>query len=123
MFLSVKELELRKVRFDETLPPGQIDFSGWYVEASSPLRATGVAELLPHTDGEMRIQGRYTVEITAQCDAVPDRLEGSCAQLERHRGDGRPAEVRARLYRARPELARLICGWRIRWDERACEEI
>jgi uncharacterized protein len=68
MFLSVKELELRKVRFDETLPPGQIDFSGWCVEASSPLRATGVAELVPHSVGEIRIQGRYSVEITAQCD-------------------------------------------------------
>ena len=68
MFLSVKELELRKVRFDETLAPGQIDFSGEDVEASSPLRATGVAELLPQSDGEIRIQGRYAVELTAQCD-------------------------------------------------------
>ena len=68
MFLSVKELELRKVRFDETLAPGQIDFSGEDVVASSPLRATGVAELVPHSDGEIRVQGRYTVEITAQCD-------------------------------------------------------
>ncbi len=68
MFLSVKELELRKLRFDETLAPGQIDFSGWYVVASSPLRASGVAELVPQSDGEIRIQGRYAVEITAQCD-------------------------------------------------------
>jgi len=68
MFLSVKELGLRKVAFDEALAPGRIDFSGEDVVASSPLRATGVAELLPYTDGEVRIQGRYTVEITAQCD-------------------------------------------------------
>jgi uncharacterized protein len=68
MFLSVKELELRKVHFDETFAPGQIDFSGEDVEASSPLHSTGVAELLPRTDGEVRIRGRYTVEITAQCD-------------------------------------------------------
>ena len=68
MFLSVKELERRKVRFDETLAPGRIDFSGEDVEASSPLRATGVAELLPYSGGEVRVQGRYTVEITAQCD-------------------------------------------------------
>ena len=68
MFLSVKEMELRKVRFDETFEPGQIDFSGEDLEVASPLRATGVAELLPYTGGEMRIQGRYSVEMKAQCD-------------------------------------------------------
>ena len=68
MFLSVKELELRKIRFDETFQPGQIDFSGEHLEAATPLRATGVAELLSHTDGEIRIQGRYTVEMKAECD-------------------------------------------------------
>jgi uncharacterized protein len=68
MFLSVKAMEVRKVRFDETFPPGQIDFSGEELEQGSPLRATGVAELLPQTDGEVRIAGRYTVEMTAECD-------------------------------------------------------
>ncbi len=68
MFLSVKEMELRKIRFDETFEPGRIDFSGELLEAASPLHATGVAQLLPYTDGEVRIEGRYTVEITAQCD-------------------------------------------------------
>ncbi len=68
MFLSVKELELRKVRFEETLQPGQIDFSGEEIEQSSPLKANGVAELLAHSDGEVRVEGRYTVEMTAKCD-------------------------------------------------------
>ena len=68
MFLSVKELELRKVRFDETFEPGAIDFSGEDLEQRAPLQASGVAELLAHTDGEIRIQGRYTVEMGAQCD-------------------------------------------------------
>ncbi|MGA2148076.1 MAG: DUF177 domain-containing protein [Bryobacteraceae bacterium] len=68
MFLSVKAMEVRKVRFDETFPPGQIDFSGEDLEQGSPLRATGVAELLPHTEGEVRVAGRYTVEMTAECD-------------------------------------------------------
>jgi uncharacterized protein len=68
MFLSVKAMEVRKVRFDETFPPGQIDFSGEDLEQGSPLRATGVAELLPHTDGEVRVAGRYAVEMTAECD-------------------------------------------------------
>ena len=68
MFLSVKELELRKIRFDETFQPGQIDFSGENLEQASPLHVAGSAELLPHSEGELRIQGRYTVEMTAQCD-------------------------------------------------------
>src|SRR5690348_140995 len=68
MFLSVKELELRKIRFDEAFPAGQIDFSGEDVEQATPLEAKGSAELLAHSDGELRIQGRYTVEMTAQCD-------------------------------------------------------
>lgn len=68
MFLSVKELEQRKVRFDETFEPGQIDFSGQELQQESPLRTTGSAELLAHSDGELRIQGRYSVEITTQCD-------------------------------------------------------
>jgi uncharacterized protein len=68
MFLSVKEMELRKVRFDETFQPGQIEFTGENLEQSSPLHAVGSAELLPHTGGELRIQGRYAVEVATQCD-------------------------------------------------------
>ena len=68
MFLSVKEMELRKIRFDETFAAGQIDFTGENLEQSSPLHATGVTELLKHTDGELRIQGKYTVEMASQCD-------------------------------------------------------
>jgi uncharacterized protein len=63
MFLSVKELELRKVRFDETFQPGQIE-----LEQVSPLASKGQAELLAHTEGEVRIQGRYSVEMASQCD-------------------------------------------------------
>ena len=68
MFLSVKEMELRKLRYDETFQPGQIDFSGEDLEQAGPLKAAGSAELLAHTGGEVRIQGRYTVEMKAQCD-------------------------------------------------------
>jgi uncharacterized protein len=68
MFLSVKEMEVRKIRFDETFAPGQIDFTGEDLEQTSPLRAAGSAELLAHSDGEMRVQGRYTVEMAAECD-------------------------------------------------------
>jgi uncharacterized protein len=68
MFLSVKEMELRKIRFDETFQPGQIDFTDENLEQGSPLHAAGSAELLAHTEGELRIQGRYNVEMASQCD-------------------------------------------------------
>jgi uncharacterized protein len=68
MFLSVKEMEQRKVRFDETIAPGRIDFSGEELEQASPLRIAGTAEAIGQSDGEFRIVGRYAVEMTAQCD-------------------------------------------------------
>jgi uncharacterized protein len=68
MFLSTKEMELRKVRFDEAFEAGQIDFKGENLEQATPLQTKGSAELLPHSGGEVRIQGRYRVEMTAECD-------------------------------------------------------
>jgi uncharacterized protein len=68
MFLNVKEMELRKVRFDETFPEGGIDFSGEGLVQRTPLHAEGAAQLLENTEGEVRIEGRYTVEMEAECD-------------------------------------------------------
>jgi uncharacterized protein len=68
MFLSIKEMELRKVRFEETFEPGQLDFTGEDVHQTSPLQASGVAELLPNTDGEVRVKGRFTVRMESECD-------------------------------------------------------
>src|SRR6266542_1267818 len=68
MFLSIKEMELHKVRFDETYEPGQIDFSDAEVQQSGPLHATGVAELLANTEGEVRIKGDLDVRMECMCD-------------------------------------------------------
>lgn len=68
MLLSIKEMEVRKVRFDETFPVGEIDFSGSEVTQSEPLHAVGVAEYLQNTGGEVRIQGRMTTTMEAVCD-------------------------------------------------------
>ena len=75
MFLSVKEMEVRKVRFDETFPPGEIDFSGDQVNQAGPLHAEGVAELLANTDGEIRIKGRLSVKMDAECDRCLARAQ------------------------------------------------
>ena len=68
MFLSVKELELRKISFDKMFEVGQIEFAGEDLEQGSPLHATGSAELLPESGGQLRVWGRYTVEMAALCD-------------------------------------------------------
>jgi uncharacterized protein len=68
MFLSVKEMEQRKIRFDETLAPGQIEFASENLEQVTPLHAVGSAEMFKEAAGEIRIQGRYTIELKAPCD-------------------------------------------------------
>jgi len=68
MFLSVKELELRRIRFDETFSPGRIDFTGEDLEQGSPLHVTGSAECVEDSEGQFHVQGTYSVEMEAQCD-------------------------------------------------------
>jgi len=67
VFFSVKELELKKVRFDVAFQPGEIQFDPG-LSQTTPLEACGEVELLPNTLGEIRIRGRLQVGIEAQCD-------------------------------------------------------
>ena len=67
MFLSVKELELRKISFDKVFEPGQLEFAGEDLELGSPLHVTGTAELLEDSGGQLRVRGKYTADIVAQC--------------------------------------------------------
>jgi hypothetical protein len=62
MFLSIKEMELRKIRFDETYAPGELDLQLDEIWQAGPLHAQGTAELLANTEGEVRIQGRFEVQ-------------------------------------------------------------
>ena len=68
MYLSIKEMEVRKVRFDETFEPGQIDFSDAGVSQAGPLHVQGTAELLANTEGEVRFRGDLRVDMRAECD-------------------------------------------------------
>jgi uncharacterized protein len=74
MFLSINEMELRKVAFDQTYPPGEIQFLDQKLRQAGPLRVVGAAEVLPHGQGEMRIQGRLSVRIEAECDRCVERI-------------------------------------------------
>jgi uncharacterized protein len=68
MLLSIKDLEVRKLPFAETWEANGFDFSDPAVTQRSPLSAEGVAELLPHTGGEVRVKGRIRTEIETECD-------------------------------------------------------
>ena len=68
MFLSIKEMEVRKVRFVETFEPGQIDFQDVDVQQAGPLTIDGVAELLANSEGEVRIRGKLSVIMRSDCD-------------------------------------------------------
>jgi len=68
LFLSVQELELRKVRFNEELPAGKIDFGDAGFSQAGNLHAEGEAELLSNTLGEIRVQGALSVNLDLQCD-------------------------------------------------------
>ena len=68
MFFSVRELELRKAHFDVAFAPGEIEFFENKLRQASPLKAEGAVELLGNTLGEIRVQGRLSVTMEADCD-------------------------------------------------------
>jgi uncharacterized protein len=75
VFFSVKELELRKARFDVALPPGEIEYQDRWLRQAGPLEAVGSIELLASTLGEIRIQGRLKVMMETECDRCLERAE------------------------------------------------
>ena len=73
VFLSVRELEVKTVRFEETLAPGRLDFELEDVKQAGPLSATGTAELVSAAE-EILIAGRLHVEMTGHCDRCLEPL-------------------------------------------------
>lgn len=67
MFISLQQLEHRPVRFNVDVPAGEIDYDSKLTQ-SSPLHAEGSAQLLNHSVGEIRIQGKLEVTVQAVCD-------------------------------------------------------
>jgi len=75
VFISVQELEVKRVRFEVTFPPGEIQFADVGLAQATPLEAKGSAELLANTLGEIRIQGRLKVTLRAECDRCLEPAE------------------------------------------------
>jgi uncharacterized protein len=68
VFFHVRELAIKPGRFDVELGPGQIDFLDPKVRQKSPIKASGKAELVSDTLGEIRIKGHIAVDMEAECD-------------------------------------------------------
>ncbi len=67
MFLSVREMELKKLRFETAYPPGEIEFIDNQLRQVGPLEVSGEAELLGATR-EIRVCGRLKVLLETDCD-------------------------------------------------------
>lgn len=74
MFFSVRELEVKKLPFDVTYPPGEIEFPEELRQAD-PLHAEGVAELIGNTLAEIRVRGQVQVKMEAACDRCLEQVE------------------------------------------------
>ncbi|HLJ28309.1 MAG TPA: DUF177 domain-containing protein [Candidatus Angelobacter sp.] len=74
MFIKIKELELRKLEFDESFQAGTIDL-GQEVRQRVPVHASGRAELIRETRGS-----RDVVEDIRLVGSMSTRLEVRCAR-------------------------------------------
>jgi uncharacterized protein len=64
MFLDVKDLAVRKVRFRKSYAAGSIDYGTNEVKQVEPLEVTATAELV---DGQIRIAGELSTKIEMVC--------------------------------------------------------
>ena len=67
MFLSLRELELRKIPFELEIPPGKFEFED-ELKQVTPIAVKGIAELVSDVLGEIRIAGTLKVTMEAPCD-------------------------------------------------------
>jgi uncharacterized protein len=77
VFISVQDLELKKVHFNVAFPPGEIEFSddGDRLSQASPLQTEGTAELVAHTEGEIRLRGHLAVTMRCDCNRCLEPAE------------------------------------------------
>jgi uncharacterized protein len=66
MFFDIHQLEQGKVRFEETLPPGAIEFFDQQLRQSGPVKAAGTAEM--DAMMEIRVAGHVRAPLEASCD-------------------------------------------------------
>jgi uncharacterized protein len=75
VFFHVRDLELKPIRFDVELPPGTIEFLDPKLKQGSPLHASGQAELVMGSLGEIRVKGEVQVRLQSECDRCLEPAE------------------------------------------------
>lgn len=69
VYFSVQELERRQIRFDVSIPTGEIEYLlDKDLRQRGPLQAQGSVELLGNTLGEIRVRGHLNVIMETECD-------------------------------------------------------
>jgi uncharacterized protein len=68
VFFRVRDLEIRAGRFDVELNPGVVEFLDPKLRQVGPLKAAGKVELAVGSIGEIRVKGRVSVCMEADCD-------------------------------------------------------
>ena len=85
MFIKIKDLEVGKLPFDETLAPGTIDF-GEDLEQKSPLKAAGSVELIRENRGarkmieDIRVVGNFSTLVEVRCARCLEPVENRLAE-------------------------------------------
>jgi uncharacterized protein len=85
MFIKIKDLELRKMEFDEILIPGVINL-GEDVRQQGPLRASGRAELVRENRGarevvdDIRLVGSFSTAVELNCARCLEPVDNSVAE-------------------------------------------
>ena len=71
MFITVEQLQEHRVKFDETFPPGHIDYATEGLEQAGPLKIRGAANLLA---GEIEVRGHLATEVEVICGRCLDPM-------------------------------------------------
>jgi len=80
MFIKIKDLELRKIVFDEQIQPGIIDL-GADIQQKTPLHSAGRAELIRENRGgkvvvdDIRIVGNLSAQMEFRCARCLDPVK------------------------------------------------
>jgi uncharacterized protein len=72
LFFNLRELEIKKIQFDQRYAAGEINFDSSQLTQTGPLHTVGTAELLSNTLGEIRVKGHLTAQFDVPCDRCLD---------------------------------------------------
>jgi len=85
MFIKIKDLELRKIVFDEKFMSGAIDL-GEDIQQKEPVQAAGQAELIEENRGsrevveDIRVRGRVSTRLELRCARCLEPVEHPVAE-------------------------------------------